>query len=180
MVPSGSADAMFQHAALIKIQLQAAAAEIENQPRLHAVAQRPLHGGANQARFFLAADHFQFDSGFSLDAIHQAAVIARFARRGGGHGAIGADVVLVHAIAELAEGARGAGNCVAADDAAGERVVAQAHRGAFAIQNFECAWEKWRGQSPDEWRSSRRQWLPIEPGRPLVYRQRCDKACEGR
>ncbi len=106
---------MFEHAALIKIQLEAAAAEIEDQPRLDAISQRPLHGGANQARFFLAADYFQFDSGFALHAIHQAAVIARFAGGGRGYGAIGADVVLVHAIAELAEGARGAGNRVAVD-----------------------------------------------------------------
>src|SRR5271169_6089557 len=128
----GKADALLEDATLIKIQFEAAAAEIEDQARLDAVSQRPLRGRTNQARFFLTADYFQFDSGFALHAVHQAAVIARFARGGGGYGAVGADVGLVHAIAELAEGARGAGNCVAADDAAGEGVVAQPHGGAFA------------------------------------------------
>ena len=55
----------------------------------------------------------------------------------GGDGAIGADVVLVHAIAELAEGARGARNRVTANDASGERVMAQAHSGAFAIEHLD-------------------------------------------
>ena len=65
MVPSGKSDAMFEDAALIKIQFEAAAAQIEDQARLDAIAQSPLHGGADQARFFLAADHFQFDAGFA-------------------------------------------------------------------------------------------------------------------
>src|SRR5271156_4537376 len=130
------ADALLEDATLIKIQFEAAAAEIEDQARLDAVSQRPLRGRTNQARFFLAADYFQFYSGFALHAVHQAAVITRFARGGGGYGAIGADVGLVHAIAELAEGAGGAGDGVSADDAAGEGVVAQAHGGAFAIENL--------------------------------------------
>ena len=109
----GKSDALLEDPALIKIQFQAAAAQIEDQARLDAIAQRPLHSGANQPRFFLAADYFELDSGFALHALHQAAVVARFAGGGGGDRAIGADVVLVHAIAELAEGARGAGNCVA-------------------------------------------------------------------
>src|SRR5271168_2422629 len=64
------ADALFKDATLIKIQFEAAAAEIEYQARLDAVSQRPLRGRTNQARFFLAADYFQFDSGFTLHAIH--------------------------------------------------------------------------------------------------------------
>src|SRR5580693_5326157 len=114
----GKADALLEHSALIKIQLEAAAAQIENQARLDAVSDRPQRGRTNQARFFLAADYFQLDSSFALHAIHQAAVIARFARRRRGDGAVGADVVLVHAIAELAEGARGARDRISADDAA--------------------------------------------------------------
>ena len=133
----GKADALFQNAALIKTQLETAAAQIEDQARLDAISQGPLHGGTNQARFFLAADYFEFDSGFALHAIHQAAVIARFASGGRSYGTIGADVVLVHAIAELAEGAGGAGDGVAADDAAGEGIVAQAHRSAFAIEHLD-------------------------------------------
>jgi hypothetical protein len=129
----GKADALFENTALIKTQFKTAAAEIEDQARLDAIAESPLHGGADQTRFFLAADYFEFDSGFALHAIHQAAIIARFAGRGGGYCTIGADIVLVHAIAELAEGARGARDGVAADDAAGKRVVAQAHGGALAI-----------------------------------------------
>jgi hypothetical protein len=132
----GEADALLEHAALIKIQLEAAAAQIENQARLDAVSQRPLRGRTNQPRFFLAADYFQLDSGFALHAIHQAAIVARFACGGGGDCAVGADVVLVHPVAELAEGARSAGNRVAADDPAGKRVVAQAHGGAFAVENL--------------------------------------------
>src|SRR5271155_317499 len=132
----GKADALLENAALIKTQLEATAAKIEDQARLDAITERPLHGGTNQARFFFAADYFQFDSRFALHAIHQAAVIARFAGCGSGYGAIGADIVLVHAIAELAEGAGGTGNGVTANDAAGEGIVAQAHGGAFAIEHL--------------------------------------------
>src|ERR1700733_15498634 len=103
---------MLEHTTLIEIQLETAAAEIEYQTRLDAISESPLHGGTNQARFFLAADYFEFDSGFALHAIHQAAVIARFARGGRSYGTIGADVVLGHAIAELAEGGGGAGGGV--------------------------------------------------------------------
>ena len=108
IVPRGKADAMFEHPALKKIHFEAAAAQIEDQSRLDAVAQRPVDGRANQAGFFLAADDFELDAGFAPDALHQLSVIARFARCGGGHGAIGADVILVHAVAELAKSARGA------------------------------------------------------------------------
>ncbi len=75
-------DAMPQRAALVEIKLQAAAAEIENQPRLHPVAQRPVHGRADQPRFFLAADHFQLNPGFALDALHQPPVVAHLPRCG--------------------------------------------------------------------------------------------------
>src|SRR5580698_11031850 len=73
----GKTDALLEHSALIKIQLEAAAAQIENQARLDAVSERPQSGRTNPARFFLAADYFQLDSRFALHAIHQAAVIAR-------------------------------------------------------------------------------------------------------
>src|SRR5271170_4934549 len=133
----GKSDALLENAALVKIQLETAAAEIEDQARLDAVSQRPLRGRTNQARFFLAADYFQFYSGFALHAIHQAAVIARFASGGGGYGAIGAHIVLIHAIAKLPEGAGSAGDGVATDHPAREGVVAQAHGGAFAIENLD-------------------------------------------
>src|SRR5271170_556947 len=108
-------DAIFQHAALIEVQLQAAAAQIEDQARLDAVSQGPQRSGADQARFFFAADYFEFDSGFALHTIHKAAIIARFTCGGGGYGAVSADIVLIHAIAKLAESPRGAGDGVATD-----------------------------------------------------------------
>ena len=83
-------DAVLKHSTLKKIQLQAAAAEIEDQPRLHQISHRPHHRRANQPRFLLAADHFEFDAGLSPDALHQRAIVARFACRRCGHGAIGA------------------------------------------------------------------------------------------
>src|SRR5271170_3139117 len=129
-------DTLLEHAALIEIQFEAAA-QIEDQARLDAVSQGPLRGGADQPRFFFAADYFELVSGFALHAIHQAAIIARFARGGGGYGAVGAHIVLIHAIAKLPEGAGSAGDGVATDHPAREGVVAQAHGGAFAIENLD-------------------------------------------
>ena len=56
---------------------------------------------------------------FAPDALHQAAVVAGLARGGGGHGAVGGDLIAIHAIAEMAEGARGAGNGVVVEQRGG-------------------------------------------------------------
>ena len=171
--------------ALKKIHFQAAAAKIENHARLDPVAERPLHGRANQPRFLLAADHFEFDAGFALDALHQAPVVARFARRGRGHGAVGGHLMSVHAVAEMAEGARGARNRVVVQQMARESVVAQPHRGALGFQDLDVLSERWRARSPAGWRSIRRQWLPVVRGRPLVsargaqVRAKACSACRG-
>ena len=169
---------MLQHATLKKIQLQAAAAEIKNQARLNAVAKSPLHSGANQPRFLLGADHFQLDARLPADAIHQLAVVARFAGRGGGHGAIGADLMLLHAVAKLAEGAGSARDRVVVEHAACESVVAQADGGAFTVKNLNVM----RGSGPGNHQPN-----GVGPGvdRSQLnggghsYRQSCDRACEG-
>src|ERR1700722_3168959 len=124
--PDGSQwqpDAMLQNSALVKIQLQAAAAEIENHPRLRAISQGPLHRLATQPRLLFAADYFQFNSGLAPYPIHQSPMVARLARRRRRHRAIRADVVLVHAVPELPERTRGPIDRVASDDVPGEGVV---------------------------------------------------------
>src|ERR1700722_3745804 len=142
----GQADAAFEDAALVEIEFEAAAAEIEDYARLDAIAQGPLDGLADQARFFFAADDFKFDAGFSADAVHEAAMVAGFAGGGGGDGAVGADVVMIHAIAKLAEGAGGAADGIAADDVAGGGGGGGGGggRGGVRYREFRCAWEKWR------------------------------------
>jgi hypothetical protein len=130
-------DTMFEHATLKEIQFQAAAAEVKNQPRLEAVAQGPLYCGADQARLFFAADYFQFNSCFSLDAVHQFAVVAGLSRGGGGYSAIGGDLMSVHAVAELAEDSRGARNRIVIEQAASEGIVAQADSCSFVVQNLD-------------------------------------------
>src|SRR5580698_2054894 len=74
------ADAVLEIVAVIKIQLEAATAEIEDDARLKTRAERPKNGGAHQPRFFFSADHFEFNAGLALDARHEAAIVARFAR----------------------------------------------------------------------------------------------------
>jgi hypothetical protein len=130
-------EAMPKHATFKKIQLQASATEIENKTRLHPVAQCPLHRRANQPRFFLAADYFQFNSGLALDALKQAAVVADLARRGHRDGAVGGHVIMIHAIAKMAECANCAGDRFFVQQPPGKGVVAQAHRGAFAFQELD-------------------------------------------
>src|ERR1700723_1214275 len=139
---------MPKHAAFKKIQLQASATEIENKTRLHPVAQRPLHRRANQPRFFLAADYFQFDSGLALDALKQAPVVADLARRGRCYGAVGGHVIMIHAIAKMAEGANRPGDRFFVQQPPGEGVVAQAHRGAFAFQELDMLGEVARANAP--------------------------------
>ena len=128
-------DAMLQHAALEKIHFQAAAAQIENQTRPDCAAQRPTDGRANQPCFFLAANYFEFDPGFAPDAFSQPPVVAGLARRGCRHRAIGAHVMMVHAIAEMAERADRPRNRIRIEHSPGKRVVPQTHRGAFAFKD---------------------------------------------
>jgi hypothetical protein len=131
---------MLKHAALEEIQFQAASTEVKNQTRLEPVSQRPLYGGTDQAGLFFAADYFQFNSSFSLDAIHQFAIVAGLASSGGCHSSVGGDLMGVHAVAELAEGARGAGNSVVIEQAAGKSIVTQADCGAFIVQDLNMVW----------------------------------------
>ena len=121
----------------VEIQLEAAAAEIENQSRLDAIAERPAAPPSKQPRFFFAADHFQLDAGLAANALDQVAIIPGFARGAGGDGAIGGHVVLVHSRAELAEGARALCDGFVVQQSPRERVVAEANRGAFVIENFD-------------------------------------------
>jgi hypothetical protein len=129
-------DAMFEHAALKEIQFEAASTEVKNQSRLETVVQGPFHGGANQASLFFAADYFQFNSRFSLDAVHQFAMVAGFASGGGSHSSISADLMGAHAVAELAEDSSRARDSVVIEQTASERIVAQPHRGALIVQDL--------------------------------------------
>ena len=83
-------NAAFEHAMFHKIHFEAAAAEIENQARLDAIAERPLDRRADEPCLFFAADDFELDAGLAANSLHQVAIIAGFASRGGGDGAIGA------------------------------------------------------------------------------------------
>jgi hypothetical protein len=104
--PQRQRDAMLQQAALEEVHLQAAASEVEDDPRLNPFAQRPTHRQANEPRFLLAADYLHSDSGFPLDALQQAAVVAGLACRGRRHRAVGGHTMAVHVVAEMPEGAR--------------------------------------------------------------------------
>src|ERR1700735_138911 len=129
-------DAMLEHAALKEIQFQAASAEVKNQARLEPIVQSPFYRRADQARLFFAANHLQFNSSFSLDAVHQFAVVARLASSGRCDGSIGTDLVSIHAVAELAENSSRARNSVVIKQTASKSIVAQADSGAFIVQDL--------------------------------------------
>jgi hypothetical protein len=128
---------MFQHAALEKIQFQASAAQIENQPRLHLVAERPVDCLANQTRFFLAADDFEFQAGLPADSLHQAAIVAHLAGCRRGYGAVAGDMMLIHAVSEVPECAGGAGNRFVVKHAVSESVVAQPDGHALIFEDLD-------------------------------------------
>ena len=130
-------DSALENSVLKEIHFQAAAAEIEDEAGLNAVAESALDGGTNEGCFFFAADHFQLDAGLAADAVHQAAVVARFAGCGSGDGAIGGDVMLVHLGSKLAEGADSAINSFFVEQAARKSIVSEADRCAFAIEDFD-------------------------------------------
>ena len=130
-------NAAFEHAMFHKIHFKAAAAEVEDQARLDAIAERTLDGGADESCLFFAADDFQLDAGLAANSLHQVAIIPGFASSGGGNGTIGRNVVLVHLRAELAKGADGSVDCFFVEQAARERVVTEANSGAFVIENLD-------------------------------------------
>lgn len=132
-------DPMFQFTVVEEIQLETAAAEIEDEAGLNAVRESPVDGGANEARFFLATDDFELDSGLAADTFHEATIIAGFASGGGGDGTVGRHVVAVHAVAEIAERARGAVHRVFIEQAVREGVVAQADGGAFGVEDLDLS-----------------------------------------
>ena len=89
-------------------------------------------------RFLLAADHFQLDSGFAPDAVHQAPVVAHFARRGGGHGAVGQSPGYWSMRSRKWRKTRAAHeDRFIVEQAAGESVVAQPHGGALVLQDLD-------------------------------------------
>ena len=105
--------------------------------------------------------------------------VARFARRAGGHRAIHRHVMPVHHSPEMAEGARSFGNRVVAQGVARERIVAQTHGRAFAIENFVSVGRSSAGnQQPDGIRAGVNRG-DIYRGGQFVYRQRCASAPEG-
>src|SRR5580704_3407911 len=124
---------MLEHSTLEKIQLQTAASQIENQSRLQAVIQRPFHCGADQPGLFLIADHFQLETGFPPDAVHQFAIVAGFAGGCGCDGAISADLITVHTIAKLFECACCSRNGVVIEQSAGKGVMSQTDGGALVV-----------------------------------------------
>src|ERR1700722_7784540 len=130
-------NAMLEHSTLKEIQLQTAAAQVENQSWLQAVVQSPFHRGADQPGLFLVADHFQFEAGFPPDAVHQFAIVAGFPGGCGCDGAISANLIAVHSIAELFKGACCSGNGVVIKQSAGKGVVAQANGGTLVVQDLD-------------------------------------------
>src|ERR1700723_1483750 len=80
--PQGQRDSMLQHATLKEVQLQAASTQVENQPRLHLIAQRSEACRTSKPRFFLAAYHFKFNARLPPNTFHQRAIVASFARSG--------------------------------------------------------------------------------------------------
>ena len=135
--PQWQSDTVLQDSTLKKIKLQATAAQIKNQPRLQAIPQCILHRRAHQPRLFFAADHFEFDSPFAADSLHQPAVIPGFAGSSSGDGAIGRNVVAVHAAAKLTKRPGGSCNRFFVEQAVREGVVPQANSGPFAIENLD-------------------------------------------
>ena len=101
-----------------------------------AVAEGAQHAGANQARFFFAADDFELEAGLAANAVDQSVAVASLTRGAGGDGAVHDHVVAIHYAAEMAEGASGFRDGVWAERVAGEGIVAEADGGAFAIENF--------------------------------------------
>src|ERR1700734_2874771 len=130
-------NAMLEHSTLKKIQLQTAAAQVENQSWLQAVVQRPFHRGADQPGLFLVADHFQFEAGFPPDAVHQFAIVAGFSGGCGCDGAISADLIAVPSIAKLFKGASCSRNGVVIEQPAGESVVSQTNGGTLVVQDLD-------------------------------------------
>ncbi len=130
------ADAFVQHAVAELIQLQAAAAQIENESRRIEIAKCAQHRHPHQASLFIAGDHFQIDSGGVPDAIDQNVAVAGFARGAGGDGAIGDDLVRVHDAAEFAKGVSGIAQGLAIKLSRSKCGVAQAHRSAHRFDNF--------------------------------------------
>src|ERR1700722_2372143 len=126
-------NAMLEHSTLKEIQLQTAAAQVENQSWLQAVVQSPFHRGADQPGLFLVADHFQFEAGFPPDAVHQFAIVAGFSGGVGCEGAIISDLITVHTIAKLFEGASRSRNGVVIEQPAGKGIVAQANGGTLVV-----------------------------------------------
>jgi hypothetical protein len=128
---------MLEHSTLKEIQLQTSAAQIENQSRLQAIVQRPFHRRADQPGLFLIADHFQLEAGFPADAVHQFAIVSGFSSGCGCDGAISADLITVHTIAKLLEGASCSRNGVVIEQSAGKGVVAQTDRGTLVVKDLD-------------------------------------------
>jgi len=130
-------NAALQFAALKKIELEAAATEVEDDAGLNAFAERPVNGIANQLRFLFPCDDVDFNAGFAADAFEQFAAVARFASGGRGNGAIRRNIVVVHIIAKAAEGANGAANRFCVKQSARECIVTQADGGALVFDDFD-------------------------------------------
>lgn len=128
---------MFEKTSLEEAQFQTAAAKIKNQPGLQPITERPMNGGADEARLFFATDHFELDARLSAYAFHQMAIVSRFACSSSGDGTVGRDAVAIHAVAKFTKSAGRAADGVFVEQAAGEGVMTEPDRCAFAIQKLK-------------------------------------------
>src|SRR5580704_12223111 len=85
------------------VDLEAAAAEVDDAARRRFWAHDSDGCFAAESRLFGAPDHFERDSGFAFDFAHERLAIARFARGAGRDSAVACDAVFVHDFFEVAE-----------------------------------------------------------------------------
>ena len=130
------ADALPQDAAVQFIQLEAAAAEIENKARRIEIAKRAEDRDTHEARFFIAGDNLQIDFGLMADAFEQNVAVTSLARGAGRHGSIRGDAARVHDAAEFAEGRGRLAQCFAIEFPGSKNRMAEAHGSPDRLYNF--------------------------------------------
>src|SRR5690606_35765462 len=122
------------------VDLEAAAAEVEDRAGLHRLlGERLRHGLAHQARLLLALDDLELDAGLVVEAVDQHVAVARVAHRAGRDRAIDADAVMIEALAESHERGDRLIDQLHVELAAGERVVAEADGDALGLDAHELA-----------------------------------------
>src|SRR5450755_54595 len=119
------------------IDLQAAAAKIDDATRGRIRPQRSNGGFAAQTRFLGAADHFEGDAAFSLDLAEELFAIAGFAGGARGYGAVLGYAVFLHHFLEMAKGFHALLENILGEAVAQEHAFAQAKGVALVVEGLD-------------------------------------------